>query len=580
MSALAAAQQLFADGKVEPALDAVRRVLRRTPADADAHDAIGTMLFRLGRMAQAEFHLARAAQARPDNPVFRNNHANVLCATGRGAAAAAEYRAALARTPAYFPSLVGLARALAITPDFGGAAAAAQQAEIVRPDLPDPYELGAIALTQAGRIDEALAVLARGLERLPEHPRLLTARVGATSYRDDLTPEIMREACVRAGTSWGADERPARAADGREGRRPIRVGVLSGDLREHAVARFWLPIAEHLDPARVAIHYYSTSPAVDPTTDRLRARAAGWTDASLLPSADLLARLRADRLDVLLDLSGYSTGHRQSVLARGAAPVQATYLGWPTSTGVRAMDWRIVDSITDPPGAEAHGTERLLRLDPCFLCYEPPTDAPALPPSVRPGSPPTFGSFNALPKLNRRTLALWARALRAAPEARLVLKAQGFADADARARTLATLVELGVEASRVDVLGPTAGIRAHLEAYSRVTVALDPTPYNGTTTTCEALWMGVPVVTRRGGMHLARVGESVLRAAGFGEWVADDDDAFVAKAVSLLRVGGGGAGGAWPREEVRRQVAASSLTDARAMGARFADALERMEQAS
>ncbi|MFN0131974.1 MAG: hypothetical protein ACKVW3_05520 [Phycisphaerales bacterium] len=568
--ALAAARQLFATGKTEQAMAQVRRVLQRSPADAEANDVLGGMLFRLGRMAQAEFHQARAAGAQSRNAVYRNNLANVLCATGRGAAAAAEYHVALSLSPGYFPSLIGLARALVLVPDLSGAAEAARQAEAIRPDLPDPYEVASIALTHAGLIEESIASVERGLLRVPGNPRLLAARVGATAYRDGVTPEMMREACVRAGASLGADERTASTRGVRTPLtgRALRVGVISADLRRHAVANFFVPIVEHLDPARVQLMCYSTAGATDDVTERIRKRAAGWIEAGMMPSAELAAHIRADAIDALIDLAGYSTGHRQSVMSRGAAPVQATYLGWPTTTGVPAVDWRIVDSITDPPGAERHGTERLLRLDPCFLCYEPPAEAP----DVRAPAAPTFGSFNALPKLNAGTLALWSRVMRAAPEARLVLKTQGFADATCRVRIEAALAALGVASERVEIAGPVVGQRAHLDFYGRISVALDPFPYNGTTTTCEALWMGVPVVTRRGGMHMARVGESVLRAAGFGEWVAVDDEAYVARAVELLR------GGSPAREEIRRRMAASVLVDGRAMAARFMAALERAWQ--
>jgi predicted O-linked N-acetylglucosamine transferase (SPINDLY family) len=240
-------------------------------------------------------------------------------------------------------------------------------------------------------------------------------------------------------------------------------------------------------------------------------------------------------------------------------------IGYPNTTGVPAVDWRVVDSITDPPGSEHLCTERLLRLDPCFLCYSPPQEAPepALPEA---DAPITFGSFNNAAKIGPTSIELWARVLKAVPGSRLLLKSQTLSDAAGRARIEKRFAQAGIEASRLELVAYSKTRQEHLELYKRVHVALDTTPYNGTTTTCEALWMGVPVLTTLGDRHAARVSASLLHAAGHPELVAKDADAFVQLAASLAQ---DRARLATLRTNLRGELRASPLCDAPAYAARF-----------
>jgi len=209
-------------------------------------------------------------------------------------------------------------------------------------------------------------------------------------------------------------------------------------------------------------------------------------------------------------------------------------IGYPNTTGHPAVDVRLVDSVTDPPGSDHLCTERLVRLDPCFLCYRPLPGAPepAMPPA---GAPVTFGSFNLTSKVRERTIGLWARVLDAVPGSRLLVKSKSLKDDGARRRLMERLAAGGIDPSRVDTVAFTATVEEHLALYSRVHVALDCTPYNGTTTTCEALWMGVPVVVKEGAHFVSRMGASFMRALDLPDWVASDDDAYVATAVAKGR---------------------------------------------
>jgi predicted O-linked N-acetylglucosamine transferase (SPINDLY family) len=251
-----------------------------------------------------------------------------------------------------------------------------------------------------------------------------------------------------------------------------------------------------------------------------------------LDDAALDALVRRERVDALLELNGHTGDNRLPALARKPAPLLVTAIGYPDTTGVPAIDLRLVDSTTDPPGAEAACTERLLRLDPCFLCYTPPDEAPAPAPPPETAAP-TFGSFNNASKLVPRTVALWAKVLRAAPGSRLLLKSIGLEDASIRAAVTRRFAAEGIDASRLELRDARLDRAEHLALYGQVHVALDPTPYNGTTTTCEALWMGVPVVTLPGVRHASRVSASLLGAAGFPQWIAADEATFVRLATGL-----------------------------------------------
>jgi predicted O-linked N-acetylglucosamine transferase (SPINDLY family) len=360
------------------------------------------------------------------------------------------------------------------------------------------------------------------------------------------------------------------AAEGRGG--VPRIGFVSPDLRTHPVAFFLEPLLEGLDRLRMEVFVYHQSVQEDATTARLRAAAGPerWRAKSWVNAAGLVAAIRADRIDVLVDLAGHTADQQLLALAARPAPVQVTWLGYPNTTGLAAMDYRIVDSITDPAGAEALATERLVRIDPCFLCYRPVRGVEG---ERRENGPLTFGSFNNPAKLSGATVALWSRVLNEAPGSRLVLKGKALEAEGARRHVLGAFSRHGVAPERIELRGHTASLEEHLAGYGGIDVALDPIPYNGTTTTCEALWMGVPVVALRGDRHAARVGASILSAAGVPELIAESEEAYVGLARELA--GDTGRRGEY-RGTLRRRVEASALCDERAFAARFAGALREV----
>jgi len=321
----------------------------------------------------------------------------------------------------------------------------------------------------------------------------------------------------------------------------LRVAYISPHLRRfHPVLNFLEPVLAAHHRSRVHITCYSDVRNPDDGTQRLTRIADLWRDIAGLGDEEAAALIRADQIDILVDLAGHLAGNRLLLLARKPAPVQVTWLGYPNSTGLSTIDYRLTDPIADPPGAADHWhSEKLSRLESGFLCYQPPEGQAFV------CAPPvwfcgwfTFGCFQYPGKITSEAIRCWARILSRAPHSRLVLH-HCFSDYSSihsacRNRIVAGLVAEGVEPHRVTFLGSLPDHR-HLELYSQIDLMLDTFPYNGTTTTCEALWMGVPVITLSGLSHVARVGESILTRLGLSSLIAHSQDQYILIATTLAR---------------------------------------------
>ncbi|MCU1376861.1 MAG: repeat-containing protein [Actinomycetia bacterium] len=392
-------------------------------------------------------------------------------------------------------------------------------------------------LLKLWRMEEAVEAHSRALELSPGSKSLiLSAVLFQSHYLADASPEALFGMHRRYGRLL-ADELPPLSRPLYEvepdPERRIRVGYVSPNFSRHSVGYFIEPVIASHDRAAFEIYCYHTNREVDDTTSRIEACADRWRNVHGMTD-DALARLiAADRIDVLVDLAGHTSLGRLPVFARKPAPVQLTWLGYPDTTGVSAMDYRVTDTVADPPGAEATHTERLLRMPGVFVCYQPPSDAPAVTQRESAPSGVVFCSFNALEKVNARTIAMWAGILRELPGSRLLMKA-GMLGQEAAARRLRECFAAhGIDASRLELLVWSEDRAAHLRLYGRADIALDTFPYNGTTTTCEAMWMGVPVVTLAGDAHMSRVGATLLGAAGLDGLVARTPETYIDAAVRL-----------------------------------------------
>jgi predicted O-linked N-acetylglucosamine transferase (SPINDLY family) len=387
---------------------------------------------------------------------------------------------------------------------------------------------------QQGRIEEAIAAYRRALEIRPgdqwAHSNMLIAMNSRppSEHGGGLLAEHVEWARRHAAGLYPAGT--ARFGnDSSQGRR-LRVGYVSPDFRRHSVAYFVQPILAGHDHQQFEVFCYASVRRPDEVTAALKSQADQWRDIAAMSDEQAAEMIRADRIDILVDLAGHTANHRLTLFARRAAPVQVTYLGYPNTTGLATMDYRLTDAAADPPGTtESHYTERLVRLPHGFLCYMPPGHAPeprAM--SAANGSPITFASFNNLAKVTQAMVGLWAKILRRVPDSILLLKAGALADQATQARVRAEFDRHGIGADRIELRGREPSPARHLAMYHRVDVALDTSPYNGTTTTCEALWMGVPVVTLAGQSHASRVGASLLTCADLAMLIARGEEEYVA----------------------------------------------------
>ncbi|MFC7693488.1 tetratricopeptide repeat protein [Paeniroseomonas aquatica] len=532
---LAAAWLLEAAGQPEAALAELRLAAQLAPGQADVLAALGHALAGLDRHVEAEAILRQAIAARPGDLDLRNRLATVLWKGNRLSAMLEVLEAAVADFGPHATLLLNQALALnAIGEQEAGLAAA-----------------------EAAIPGGGIAALVNRIAVLPYHP------VAGTALR-------LRE----AAEAIGAALRPVPPLV--RGRRPqgaLRLGLLSGGLGQHPVG--WLTLAglEALPEAGFTLVAYSLKPRTDPLARRFQARCAQWHEVGALDDAAIAARIAADGIDILLELGGYGEGGRPFVLQHRPAPLQVKWVGAQfASLGLAACDGMLTDRWETPPGAEAFYTEQLLRLPDGYVCYLPPPYAPPVGPlPALAGAGVTFGCFNNLAKLTAPVLAAWAAILAALPEACLILRTHALGEAATRDRTARRLAAAGLPPDRVALEGGLPHRRL-IEAYGGIDIALDPFPYTGGLTVCEALWMGVPVVAMAGDSFCARHALSHLSNLGLGDWVAGDHAGYVAQAIARARDIPALAA---LRQGLRARMAQSPLTDAPRFGRNLAGLLRQ-----
>lgn len=592
---------LLAAGEAARAAEAHRTALRLRPEFAEAHHSLAEALRALERPAEAETHYRMALALKPGFAFARNGLGLALAAQGRFSEAEATYRAALAEAPQFSQAMVNLAqalerqnrpkeaeaeyrKALALDPaslaalvNWGNlckddgrtseAMALYRKALARHPDASPALNNLANLQKDQGMVEEALALFRCAIAREPGFGNAHSNLLLTLHYAPGPSPEEI----FAAHRAWGERFPPPRRdhANTPEPGRRLRVGYVSPDFRRHPVAAFIEPVLAAHDKSRVEIFCYAVHLKPDKVTARLKGLADHWREIGALDAQAAAGMIRADGIDVLVDLAGHTANNRLPVFALKPAPVQATYLGYPDTTGLPAMDWRITDAVADlPDEAERLHTEKLMRLPDTAFCFRKPPGAPDVGPlPMIAAGHVTFASFNMLAKVHPALVARWAAILRAVENARLILKAAPFRDEGTRAHYHRMFADHGIAAARVELRGYIPSAAEHFALYNRVDIALDTDPYNGATTTCEALWMGVPVVTLAGRGHVGRVGATILTDLGLGALIAASPEDYSARAAALAR---DPARLAALRADLRPRMAASSLTDA----PRFTRALE------
>jgi protein O-GlcNAc transferase len=577
-------------GRFGPAEGLYRQILSRRPNHPDALYQLGLLHWQTGRIAGAIDLIRRAIAAGP-SAAYYLSLGNLLNSTGQPQAAIAAFRKAVELQPDSAAAHNDLGVLLLSTGEYQESAKALRKAVSLQPSNADWHGNLGVALNRIDQLDEAMAEFERSLKIKPsadvlrnygntlgpmgrmdeaieayrQSIRLKPSPVthSALAYTLHFDPGQCSQSIFDEHRRWAEQyaKTPATFSHQRRADGKLRIGYVSPDFRVHPITRFLPPLLTNHDRAQFEIHLFSDVRSPDEVTLELQRTCDRWHDVSRLNDQMLADRIQKEGIDILVDLTGHTTANRLLMFARRAAPVQVSYLGYPDTTGVPAIDYRLTDAYADPPGAtEQFHTERLWRLPRTFLCFNPLPKAPLVSDlSAANRGAVTFGSFNILPKINETVIRLWSQILHEVPTARLLIKSRAFLNEGCRRRVVGLFSSQGISPERLDLRSWAASQEDHLRTYHEVDIALDTFPYNGTTTTCEALWMGVPILTLAGRSHMARVGVSLLSNVGLPELIADSPQEYVRIARDLAndlrRLGE-------LRKGLRERMAGSPLMDA------------------
>jgi predicted O-linked N-acetylglucosamine transferase (SPINDLY family) len=554
-------------GQVESAIAEYRAAITLTPKFPEAHSNLGNALTMLGRWREAEEACRAAIQLRPNYPAARNNLAGALIGLGRDDEAIAECRKAFELQPNYADAFANLGNAMKDLRRFDEAIGAYKQAISLRPQHAPFYSNLGVALLQAGKADEAMIPIQRALvlapnlagahnnaagvlkemgrirEAVDAYRRALELDPSARSTRDNLIlaahyhsdydgPSLRREA-----EQWAKIHAEpfylhiAPHENDRDPDRRLRVGYVSADFREHTLGHTLLPLIRGHDRTQFEIYCYSNARHTDRITTEFQAESDSWRDIRTLLDDDAAKEIRDDKIDILVDLSLYTAGNRLPIFARKAAPVQVAYLAYAGTSGLRTMDYRLSDRYLDPADSDLVAyVEQTIRLPHSYWYYEPSGQTPevAPSPSLAKGYV-AFGCLNNVAKISQLAIELWAELLSNVKNARILIHSTS---SDHQQSVMSPFVKRGIDSSRIAFVN-TRPWGEFLESFSGIDIALDPFPFAGGITTCDTLWMGVPVVTLSGTTAVGRGGRSILSNIGLPELIASSPHDYVRIATEL-----------------------------------------------
>ena len=551
---------LKATGRLDEAVQHYRAALRIRPDDAEALVNLGAALTMLARHTDASTCYEQAVRINPTSAEAWNNLGTACEALGRTQDALGHYQRALSIQPGYAEAWNNLGNALSRLGNPIEAMAGYRRAIELNPDYAEAhYNLGLVC-ARLGLAREAVAAYRRTCALRPDHGAARENLLFMLNYDPSCPAMELFQQHVR----WGET---CHSASGRKhanrpdlGRR-LRVGYVSPDFRDHAVTYFFEPVLANHAPNSVETFCYAEVEMADTVTVRLQGLTQHWRSTVGRSAEEVARTIESDGIDILVDLAGHTAGNRLDVFAQRPAPVQATYLGYPCTTGLTTIDYDITDDVADPIGeSESLFVETLIRLPGVFYCYQPPAEAPAVGPApALDNGYVTFGSLNTMLKINDQVMALWARLLASVPNARLILQSPAFATSTGRKLYQERFHRHGIAAKHLLLL-PPAPLVEHLAVYRKIDIALDPFPWNGHTTSCHALWMGVPVITLEGAVRASRLTTSLLTCLGLTAFIARTPDDYLRIATtwandirSLAEL----------RAKLRASIAGSVLCDAR-----------------
>eukprot|EP01102_Stenamoeba_stenopodia_P020858 TRINITY_DN8274_c0_g1_i1.p1 TRINITY_DN8274_c0_g1~~TRINITY_DN8274_c0_g1_i1.p1 ORF type:complete len:750 (+),score=169.42 TRINITY_DN8274_c0_g1_i1:210-2459(+) len=482
------------------------------------------------------------------------------------------YQAALAVQPTFSQTLNNLGVIYTVQGKFEQAFYYIRSAIAANPDYAEAYNNLGVLYRDEGLIPECLKCYEKCISLNPLSRNAGQNRLLALNYLPEAGDSLLED-IYQAHKKWGElfqsqFHQIVGWRNKKDINKVVRVGYLSPDFFTHSVSYFAESLlANHSKKFR--IYCYSSVVKDDAKTHQLKSYGHVWRNVHGMPAHDVAAIILEDEIDILVELAGHTAGNRLDVMALKPAPVQVTYIGYPNTTGLKCIDYRIADYFTDSANTKQKYTETLIRLPNCFLCYTPIKDPPAISeaPVVKNGFV-TFGTFNNLAKITNEVLLVWAKILKRVPGSRLIMKCKPFSNKETKDRVAKIFEDNGIESSRLDLIGLIPLCHDHLTSYSLMDISLDPWPYAGTTTTCESLFMGVPVISYEGANHAWNVGKSLLNNIGLGEFVAKTDEQYVDIAVNL---------GTNPKkiQETRSKLRDQMLSSALCNGPEFIKEIEK-----
>lgn len=553
---------LMEQGKFPEAIVCYENALAINNGDAETLNNMGNARKAQGDLMSAIDCYRKSIDANVNFVAAYNNMGTALDELGKGDEALICYRRALEIDPTFADCYNNIGVVLKRKGKTAEARESYERALKLRPNYAEAYNNLAGILKDQGRNEESLELVRKAVASKPGAADMHSNLLFSLNCIPNMDPaEIAAEHRKWAARHASAKQARTMFTNTPDPSRTLRVGYCSPDFRDHSVSFFLEPILASHNAENVELFAYAEVRKPDAATERIKRKFSQWRSTVGLSDAQVVELVRNDKIDILIDLAGHTLNNRLTAMAHKAAPVQISYLGYPNTTGVSAIDYRITDRLADPAEHQALNVEELVHLPGSFLCYAPSADAPGvgpLPASLK--GHLTFGSFNAIHKINAEAINLWCEILRALPAAKLLLKCFQFSEDETRARYFDLFEKNRIDRERVQIVAWEPSRSNHYGLYNEIDVALDPFPYNGTTTTCEGLWMGVPALTLAGNSHVSRVGASILHRVGLDEFVAATPAEYVAKAVAcasniekLVKI----------RAELRERMAVSPLCDAR-----------------
>jgi predicted O-linked N-acetylglucosamine transferase (SPINDLY family) len=570
-------------GRLDDAEHNLKQALLIDPAMADACYLLGGIAQERGDLAGAIGHYSKTLELKPDFEIVYGELCQLLFQSGKKAEARKVIEQGLARYPGSAEFHCFLGNLYVDEKKYDLAIPCYQRALQIQPDYIVALSYLGHSFIEQGNIDQAIACYRKALAIDPDSIDAHTGLLFFLSFQSSCSPEQYLAEARRNGSKVSAGAQPytswsARPADGDI--LPLRVGLVSGDFRTHPVGYFLETVLAHLDPAKVELVAYNTQPKEDDLTARLKPCFSAWNSIAELSDEAAARKIHDDGIHILVDLSGHTTHNRLPVFAWKPAPVQVSWLGYLASTGMPGMDFILATPVSVPESHRQHFTEKVWYLPETANCLTPPVASPKLaitpPPSIRNGYI-TFGSFQNLPKISDEVLAVWGEIFRALPQARLRFHSKPMSVASTRKQFQQRLDLHGIPPDRVVLEGAIDSREDYLATHAEVDIILDSFPYTGITTTCEALWMGVPTITLAGDTMLSRQGASLLTCAGLNDWIANSKAEYIALAIAhaydVERL-------AKLRSGLRQQVLASPLFNAPRFALNLETALQEMWQHS